>query len=111
MKPVNCGCGGEAEVYAWVSGSYSCHCLSCKIETTNCKTPEEAVTAWNKAMSGSAEEKLKAFWDGMSAEMKEERTAKVKEGWGFAVCECGHRVFEGDIYCAHCGAKLVWRRE
>ena len=41
----------------------------------------------------------------------EERTAKVKEGWGFAVCECGHRVFEGDIYCAHCGAKLVWRRE
>lgn len=38
-------------------------------------------------------------------------TSNVKEAWGLAVCECGHRVFEGDIYCAHCGAKLVWGRE
>ena len=119
MKPVNCGCGGEAEVYAWVSGSYSCHCLSCKIETTNCKTPEEAVTAWNKAMSGSAEEKLKAFWDGMSAEMKGERTAKVEtvEKPNVYKCsECGqyfHSTAWGSPveYCSHCGCRLDWNED
>lgn len=44
LEPVRCGCGGKAEAYAWVTGSYSVHCLSCGIETVNCKTealPEE----------------------------------------------------------------------
>ena len=99
MKPVNCGCGGEAEVYAWVSGSYSCHCLSCKIETTNCKTPEEAVTAWNKAMG--------------------ERTAKVEtvEKPNVYKCsECGqyfHSTAWGSPveYCSRCGCRLDWDEE
>lgn len=38
----------------------------------------------------------------------EERTAKVKEGWGFAVCECGQRVLPLEKYCSHCGARLEW---
>ena len=40
---------------------------------------------------------------------KQETTAKVKEGWGLAMCEsCKKRVYPNDIYCSHCGAKLEW---
>ena len=43
-----------------------------------------------------------------SAEL-EERTAKVKEGWGLAMCcACEKRVFPYDKYCSHCGARLEW---
>ena len=39
----------------------------------------------------------------------EERAAKVKEGWGFAMCcACKKRVFPCDEYCSHCGARLEW---
>ena len=38
----------------------------------------------------------------------EERAAKVKEGWGLAVCECEKRVFPNDVYCSGCGARLEW---
>ena len=38
-----------------------------------------------------------------------EWTAKVKEGWGLAMCcACKKRVFPYDKYCSHCGAKLDW---
>ena len=105
LKPVNCGCGGEAEVYAWVSGSYSCHCLSCKIETTNCKTPEEAVTAWNKAM-GAKDINVP----------DKERTAKVKRSTSMlelhqwdGTCEiCGGHVYQDYVFCQYCGARLEW---
>lgn len=39
----------------------------------------------------------------------EERTAKVREGWGLAMCcACEKRVFPYDKYCSHCGARLEW---
>lgn len=42
-----------------------------------------------------------------SAEPKQ--TAKVKEGWGLAICcACEKRVFPCDDYCSHCGARLEW---
>ena len=38
-----------------------------------------------------------------------ERTAKVKESWGLAMCcACEKRVFPYDDYCSHCGARLEW---
>ena len=38
-----------------------------------------------------------------------ELTAKVKEGWGLAMCcSCEKRVFPYDKYCSHCGARLEW---
>lgn len=55
---------------------------------------------WTKVIRQTVEE-LKA--------QKPETTAKVKEGWGLAMCEsCKKRVYENDIYCSHCGAKLEW---
>lgn len=55
---------------------------------------------WTKVIRQTVEE-LKA--------QKPETTAKVKEGWGLAMCEsCKKRVYPNDIYCSHCGAKLEW---
>lgn len=56
---------------------------------------------WTKVIRQTVEE-LKA--------QKPETTAKVKEAWGLAMCEsCKKRVYENDIYCSHCGAKLEWQ--
>lgn len=135
LKPVNCGCGGEAYPRSYVNTfhvtedgyDHTVYCNKCNIETKMYDTEAEAVTAWNRAMSGSAEEKLKAFWDGMSAEMKEERTAKVvrktkiynlpaatphviytREEWWDECENCNTTVEPSDRYCSHCGAKLDW---
>lgn len=114
LKPVKCGCGGEAYLYSDVNEHTGvirtyCECRKCGIRTHPQLSKENAIKAWNTAMRGNTEEKLKAFWDGMSAEMKEERTAKVKEEWGLAMCcACKKRVFPYDKYCSHCGARLEW---
>ena len=101
LKPVRCGCGGEAEPYAWVSGSYSCHCLSCGIETTNFKTPEEAVKAWNRAMGNHFREVTK----------KIEQTAKVFQNIdGYRCSKCFYK-FETTAIpqnCPKCGSPLDW---
>ena len=140
LKPVRCGCGGEAKVdWTVINGAYMAGvvCRKCGIKTAPVwnrfdkdDAIAEAITAWNTAMSGSAEEKLKAFWDGMSAEMKEERTAKVvrKSTSYIAVPpkdttnyvqpmvslwdECGNcgmmGMYIGWKYCPSCGARLEW---
>ena len=122
LKPIRCGCGGEA-VIEYIGSPFSPYVVKCKkcgVRTDEEDTESEAITAWNRAMSGSAEEKLKAFWDGMSAEMKEERTAKVErlnmvtENNRVYKCEnCGqymHRTAWSNPvkYCPNCGARLEW---
>lgn len=104
-KPVNCGCGGEATVDCYLGGLdkndlYYVYCPECNIQTANYLIEAEAIEAWNRAM-GAKDINVP----------NKERTAKVKEGWGLAVCECGRRVFEGDIYCSRCGAKLDWGKD
>lgn len=102
LKPVRCGCGGEAEPYAWVYGSYSVHCLSCGIETVNCKTPEEAIRTWNRAMGAkdiNVPRKGKWLWD-----EEEDR------------CYCSECGEEDDLsidgvymmhdFCPNCGADM-----
>ena len=53
LKPVRCGCGGEAVVYVthWWGKCYVCQCDDCGMSTKPCDTEAEAITAWNKAMS------------------------------------------------------------
>ena len=122
--PVRCGCGGEAKVvkheYYMCSSTYGVTCYKCGTATNQgFDTEVEAVTAWNRAMSGSAEEKLKAFLDGMSAEMKEERTAKVETVEKQNVFKCGEcgQYFPSTSwgspgeYCARCGAKRDWKED
>lgn len=53
LKPVLCGCGGEAKVRGNVfSGWYMVICQKCGIETQYFSTKGEAVNAWNVAMIG-----------------------------------------------------------
>ena len=123
LKP--CGCGGEAKVikheYFECSPTYGVTCYKCGTATYHgFDTETEAIQAWNTAMNGSAEEKLKAFWDGMSAEMKEERTAKVEyiaevyrgeivDHYLSGMCGiCGEYAYDHAKYCSDCGAKLDW---
>ena len=62
LKPVNCGCGGEAKIYSWneeddvQSIHYHTICMNCGIETNAYDTEIEAIEAWNRAMG--AERKI-----------------------------------------------------
>ena len=113
LKPVRCGCGGEAIIglKEWEDrkGNYHensfVYCDDCSISTGGYLTEAEAVTAWNRAMSGNMQE---------CAENARctERTAKAEwsEVDGCHLCgECGFAVCPNcDVYCAGCGARLEW---
>ena len=103
MKPVRCGCGGEAkvgEVRIW-GKYYAVKCYECGIETDPQSTEAEAVAAWNRAMGNRY--KLSRF----------ERTAKAtrKPEAFFYRCEYGYGLCceKNDMnYCPHCGCRLEW---
>lgn len=102
LKPVRCGCGGEAKVetdhYTLVPGKPNDYwkrvsCSECNIRTTWRTTEAKAIMAWNKAMG--------------------ERTVKAtrKPEAFFYRCECGYGLCceKNDInYCPQCGARLEW---
>lgn len=121
LKPVLCGCGGEAEI-DWVlqpDGVYmtGVYCENCGTKTIpfwsmeKDKAIDYAVTTWNRAMGATD----------MNVGDKE-RTAKVIEhdasitdtdGYKYQRYEylcgsCKKKVLGGDEYCSHCGAMLDW---
>ena len=57
LKPVRCGCGGEAVIHNYSGikreGDYTISCSKCRILTDDYPTEAEAVQAWNRAMSGN----------------------------------------------------------
>lgn len=58
LKPVRCGCGGEASVDYFIGepsegASYEVYCRKCEIHTMTYDTMTEAITAWNKAMGAT----------------------------------------------------------
>ena len=109
MKPVNCGCGGEAKIIHcdyYGDKRTSVYCTDCGIQTGYYPTETEAVTAWNRAMSGVAKD--------INVPNK---TAKVKKqfvlitgglGGVMPSCECGWAVNAEWKYCPSCGARLEW---
>ncbi len=111
MKPVRCGCGGEA-VTDYLIGetgegiSWYVYCKECETETKWYDTEAEAITAWNRAMSGVAKD--------INVPNK---TAKVSENATRLYCgECGERLDDYDDicgeppikYCPQCGCRLIW---
>lgn len=116
LKPVSCGCGGEARI-VYIDGEDSedtfVECTRCKISVPVCPSEEEAVTAWNKAMGATD----------MNVGDKE-RTAKVinrcyngtalgivglaDSSYGTCV-NCWGDVLDRYTYCPHCGARLEWK--
>ena len=120
LKPVPCGCGGEAILnhghMITATGQYLANvkCSECGIASRvvwSTDSPEEAVKeaieAWNRAMSGNVQECAK---DARCSE----RTAKP-EWWdgysekGWYKCSCGKGVYQGQNYCSGCGAGLEWK--
>lgn len=119
LKPVGCGCGGEAVIETdhdtiqpvapidWKR----VRCNKCNIRTTWRKSEAEAITTWNMAMGATD----KNVGD-------KERTAKVIEhdasitdtdGYKYQRSEylcgnCKKKVLGGDEYCSHCGVRLDW---
>ncbi len=95
MKPVRCGCGGEAHV---LNPSYThCKvvmCSRCGIRTPYMQSKAEAITAWNRAMGVTDTN------DG-----SKERTAKVE---GNRCTACDNHIRPCMKYCDHCGCRLEW---
>ena len=55
LKPVRCGCGGEAIANDYIDRlenktEYFVHCVKCGICSADYDTESEAITAWNRAM-------------------------------------------------------------
>ena len=56
LKPVRCGCGGNAAVLLGESTTYfEVKCCRCGMKTALKRTRNEAIEAWNKAMSGNVQ--------------------------------------------------------
>ena len=110
LKPVNCGCGGEAKIdkhtYYRALPTYGVRCHRCGQETRQFyMTEAEAITAWNRAMSGN-EQTAKVI----------EHDASISDDRGYKylrteyLCgKCKKKVIGGDEYCSHCGCRLEWK--
>jgi hypothetical protein len=98
LKPVRCGCGGEAEVLKFNNGSWLVMCNKCRTSSENYTSKDKAITAWNRAMGKPIE-----------IDRDKERTAKVKKGaYDLMRCECGMPVSSNYDYCPKCRARLEW---
>ena len=73
LKPVKCGCGGEAKVIKYrscVDGviRWFVLCTNCNIITAQYPIESEAITAWNRAMGVDVNSVVSVF----SSEVKNE---------------------------------------
>ena len=114
LKPVPCGCGGEARVLPYrpltaglrdLRVYHYIECDKCGTRTIVKTTEAEAIEAWNRAM-GAKDINVP----------NKERTAKVESVEKpnvFKCSECGqyfHSTAWGSPveYCSRCGARLEW---
>lgn len=106
LKPVRCGCGGEAFTHILgneIAKGYYIACDECGTKTKVFGYEAEAVEAWNRAMSGSVQ-------DCAENARCSERTAKVSKGaYDLMRCECGMPVSSNFDYCPKCRARLEWK--
>jgi len=103
LKPVRCGCGGEAVIYVthWWGKCYVCECEECGTASRPCNTEVEAIQAWNKAM-GWRKAKV----------VEHEMIITDSDGCSYHrtkyICgNCKKKVLGGDEYCSHCGCRLI----
>ena len=109
LKPVRCGCGGEANIHKddGTFGQmpiYTVSCNTCGMRSGRRSTEVQAVTAWNRAM-GTNDINVP----------NKERTYKVTDIHvdEYYCPACGAEIphsheDKGDNYCRECGAKLDW---
>lgn len=119
QKPVRCGCGGEAVVYpSIVNNTFFVQCERCRTMTFLHLTEAEAITAWNRAMSGATDTNVGDKFDKDINVLCKERTAKVEDldrrsetslSWEGTCTKCGSYTMRDMNYCFHCGARLEWK--
>ena len=132
LKPVRCGCGGEARIGKIYGDAWTVECTECGIQSGCYDTEAEAITAWNRAMGGvvsypctnpngvytsgctitNTTDPNEDFHPVRDCMVGKERTAKAEwsEVDGCHLCgECGFAVTPHcDVYCSHCGVRLKW---
>lgn len=105
LKPVNCGCGGEAyhasescwnsEQEEWMPNFWHrVICKNCGTQTKAFYTKAEAIQAWNTAM-GKQIAIVKDFGHPCGT-------------YGYC-SNCGGYCVNEEPYCPHCGAKVEWQ--
>ena len=109
---IYCGCGGVPKVEQHkVSGFifYEVRCPFCGIAVHR-PTEDEAIKAWNKAMSAKDINVPNKFTTNTNVGNKE-RTAKVKniDGINYYCESCYTPVYDWWTYCVGCGARLEWK--
>lgn len=117
LKPVRCGCGGEAKVISYLSREYCkmtyyVRCVECGTETDDLHSEAEAVTAWNRAMGATDIHVVDKFAKDINVPRKGKwQRRKGSDCWECSEC---HAVLESDdivrhnyYYCYHCGADMM----
>lgn len=104
LKPVRCGCGGEAEIVKRFSPDYDldvfyAKCKNCGIETDEYFLEDEAIVAWNIAMGAPSAEpgRKKGKW------IEINRTSSFI--W-LRCSECGYGANGRTNFCPNCGADM-----
>ena len=97
IKPVRCGCGGEAITQKAYNGGWYVFCENCKMCTGFTNTEAEAITAWNRAMGERV------------AKVRDKKDDPMVDELHHGRCmNCGKQVRRRNNYCSRCGAKLDW---
>ena len=111
LKPVNCGCGGEAkhvtescwnpEEEKWIPNFWHrVICKNCGTQTKAFYTEAEAIEVWNKAMGA----KNVNISDQETVIIEPFTTDMNHVGY----CKCGYLVNAEWKYCPSCSARLEW---
>ena len=105
-KPVNCGCGGEANVISpfMHTDIYLVECNECGICTSSYNTKAEAIEAWNRAMGATNtndEDKVERLVNEFEEILAHVRESTVSD------CVCGLCEYDG----AYIGQSGDWMNE
>lgn len=104
LKPVRCGCGGEAKVITKLVSFAPIErkrvfCSKCYISTEWMKSEAEAITAWNRAMGAGKDDVAitKGNW------------MMTYDGLHCSVCNYKCETTALSEVCPHCGTRLEWK--
>lgn len=124
LKPVRCGCGGEAWSFMTLypentERPYICQCRKCFIRTCGYPSEAEAVEAWNRAMGTNTRRLLEVlvhdatdtnvgrkFDKDIDVPVKE-RTAKVIEHDASVTDTDGYKYHRSEYLCGACKKKVL----
>lgn len=110
LKPVLCGCGGEAVLWHiefCEQDLYLYHCMSCDTATKFYPSEEQAAAAWNTAMSGNRMHSHTVILAEPGEEAaKPYKVSKNSKRWHCGRCSTAVGRFWK--FCQKCGTRIDW---